>query len=200
VKDYDWKKRAREALNASYAWEVADSDAELRMHTVDMHAALEDTVRLYLEQEHGVVDARDKRTHSFPSIVRLLQHRTGDAVLDRETVEAVRQFNALRNRVVHKGYVPYPGEVQAGARLVLSVLRRLLETQRVGFPSDVIGYDFGHLPLKKTSRVLMVLAALYVILPDLLPLNPLDDLLVGGPCFLVGLILMIIVSMQREDS
>lgn len=81
-----------------------------------------------------------------------------------------------------------------------SVLRRLLETQRVGFPSDVIGYDFGHLPLKKTSRVLMVLAALYAILPDLLPLNPLDDLLVSGPCFLVGLILMIIVSMQREDS
>jgi hypothetical protein len=65
---------------------------------------------------------------------------------------------------------------------------------------DVIGYDFGHLPLKKTSWALMMLAALYAILPDLLPLNPLDDLLVSDPCFLIGLILMIIVSLRREDA
>ncbi len=81
-----------------------------------------------------------------------------------------------------------------------SVLRRLLETQRVVFPGDVIGYDFGNLLLKKTSRAFMVLAGLYTILPDLLSLNPLDDLLVSGPCFLVGLILMIIVSLRREDA
>ena len=173
------------------------------MALIDTHAALEDVLRRYLGSEHGLREAAEGGEYNFPALIRSLRECAGDKVIDWEMSEHLLNFNALRNRVVHEGYVPSRSQVQEGSEYATTVVRALLRASRrqsLGIPQEkTMGRRRGTAALTIIAALALSLGALYVVLPDVFPLNPIDDILVGGPCLLLGIVLVIIALAQRGD-
>lgn len=197
-----WEDRARQFVSAdSELWKTANGDRELRMAVVDIHTALEDSLRRYLVGEHGLTEVTESSKYSFPAVVRLLKQCAGNKVVDRETSERLLDFNSLRNQVAHEHYVPTRSQVQEGAECAAAVVRglvRMSEQRSFTHPRELTTeHRRGKLILALGSALALGFSALYVILPDVFPLNPIDDLIVCGPCALLGIVLMVIALAQR---
>jgi hypothetical protein len=191
--------------------EAASAD-ELRMAMIDIHSALEDTLRWYLNAEHEAQGVLDKSETGFPMVVNLLREHTGDRLIDGERAEELIRFNTLRNRVTHEQWTPGRDEVKRFGQCASTVMMRLLSEQvdksdkishPNGFatPQPVVPQVFeppqSRSYLGIASIAFIAFSFLYVLLPDLLPFNPVDDIVIGGSCLFVGLILAIGAVIQK---
>jgi hypothetical protein len=213
----DWIDRARQFLNADLErLRGATTEAERRTAIMDIHATLDNVFRSYLSAEHGAQEILDKGGTSFPKVVRLLHQYAGN-VADEETVEELTRFNQLRNSVVHEQLVPTDNDVARFAQCASTILKRLLGQHR-GRPRGLRGRSSrtsqsqwapptlpkwaGCLCLA-ASTILAAFSALYWLLPDLLPLNPVDDIIIGCPLMALAGILVIatlVTSQNRRRS
>jgi len=82
---HDWVNRAHQFLDTDGVHcTSATTEAELRLAMMDIHSALDDTLRWYLTAEYGARNALDKSEASFPMVVQLLRQHTGSMVVDGE--------------------------------------------------------------------------------------------------------------------
>jgi hypothetical protein len=210
----DWVKRARQFLNTDAEHlRRSSSDSERRVAIMDIHATLDDVFRWHLYKEHGESGALDNRDTPFSKVVDLLrQHSKG--LVDQEMANELVHFNRLRNSVVHEQHIPTRDEVTRFAQCASTALKRLLDQhartsdwfRRSGHP----GPKPGPVPpeaLKHKSRfpivasaTLTVFSLLYWMLPDLLPFNPVDDIIIGCPLLLIAGVLLLVVLLQKEKN
>lgn len=128
----NWVDRARRFLDNELENSTrATTEPELRIAVMDIHAALEDVFRSYLDAKFGEKGALDKRETSFPEIIGLLRQHT-NVLGDEETVQNLYHFNRLRNSVVHDRRTPTRAETLRFAECASTILKKLLEDQPVG--------------------------------------------------------------------
>ncbi len=193
----EWETVTREFLktNSDNLGSMEDPD-RIRMKLIDTHAVLESTLRGYLVDIHNLDEVQDTSLVNFPKLIQLTQEVLGNWVLDASTVERLLFYNHLRNKVVHEGQVATLAQVQEFTQITRKILKRLLPGWAVGVPLRPARH-----PLSLLSGVILTIAAiLYTILPDLMPLNPIDDILIGGPCVGVAIILVTIAYWRRGKT
>ncbi len=190
----DWKSRARQYLNTeNREWAYDDNPAELSMGIIRGHSILDAALRGYLHENHGVENVLNTSEFNFPGLLEILRDKTGNRVINEDDAKQLLYFNGLRNRVAHEEQVPKSEDVQIFTHYV----RRILQT--VIPKSSLTAKQRAQRRMASLvgASILGGLSLLYLILPDLLPLNPLDDILIGGPCALVALLLVIMANRQR---
>jgi hypothetical protein len=207
----NWVRRARRFLNTDLERaRGATSENDLRVAIMDTHAALESVFRGYLCTEHGEQEALDKNSTSFPNLVHLVrQHAPG--LVDEEMAQELLRFNALRNAVVHEQQASTRDDVSRFAQCTALILKRLLSYHdEVSRRSREHGHRVaqskrstpaflkqpGFVPIV-TSRALFACSLLYCLLPDLLPLNPVDDIVIGCPLMVIAGILIVGALAQK---
>lgn len=190
----DWETKAQDFLKASkgnYA-HLEDPD-KIRMTLIDTHATLECVLRGYLVDTHQLEQVRDAGQTNFPKLVQIAREKAGNWIIDAATDERLNYFNNLRNRVTHAGQTASLAALQELTQISRRIINRLLPGWSIGVPLRPARQPLSLL----TGSILTSAVALYIILPDLLPLNPLDDILLGGPCALVAAILVFVAYRQQ---
>lgn len=193
----DWETKAREFLKTSHANLGSKEDPDkIRMKLIDIHAVLESTLRGYMVDIHNLEEAQDTSLVYFPKLIQSFQDVTGSWVIDAATAERLLFFNNLRNKVTHEGQVVTLAQIQEFIQITRRILNRLLPGWSVGIPIRP-----ARRPLSLLSgTILTILVVLYAILPDLMPLNPIDDILIGCPGAAAAIILVILAYWQRGKT
>lgn len=152
---------------------------------LDAHTTLDAVLRTYLVSRHEARFVLDKTEVNFPKLISITQQKTSERIIKAGEADSLRAFGQLRNRIAHDKAIPAVRDAQQGVELVGLVMRRLLKSEQKTperqFPWSSIGQLSGW--------GLAAVAALYFILPDLIP-GPVDDLLISGPLFFVAWLLI----------
>jgi len=174
----DWETKARDFLKTSKGNFAHLSDPDnIRITLIDTHATLDCVLRGYLIDTHQLEQVRDAGQVNFPKLVQLTREKAGNWVIDSAAEERLSYFNNLRNRVTHAGQAATLAQLQELVQFTRRIINRLLPGWSVGVPLRPARRPLSLL----TGSILTSAVALYIILPDLLPLNPLDDILWAAP-------------------
>lgn len=184
----DWAGIAHQLLNTGLDYlREASSEDERGLRVQRIHTILDHIFRWYLYVEHGEQGAIHSEKTSFPRLVNLLHEKE---MIDEELAQDLSRLNRLRTNVAHELYIPTHDDVIWFADCTSAVLEQLIPKQSL--PASPKRSVMSVLSLWAVSIAPITFAVLYWIFPDLLPFNPVDDIVVGCSGMMVSGVLAFI--------